>query len=98
MVWYNISGDGRVNEFMGLTTQHTMWAREHNRVETKLYRLNPHWSGETLYEETRRIVSAMWQYIVYAEFLPVLLGKQTIARYGLGVEKQGYWNGGSHIL
>ena len=87
------TGDGRVNEFVGLTTQHLLWMREHNRVEEILNGMNPHWDGEKLYQETRRIVTAMWQHMIYAEWLPILLGPKIIERYGLNLEKGTYWNG-----
>lgn len=79
---------------MGLATHHLLWMREHNRVEESLHRMNPHWNGEKLYQETRRLVGAMWQNVIYAEFLPILLGPTIMERYGLYLKDRGYWNGG----
>ncbi|KAK2162849.1 hypothetical protein LSH36_90g01024, partial [Paralvinella palmiformis] len=86
-------GDTRVNEFVGLTTQHTVWAREHNRIEAILNQLNPHWNGPRLFEETRRIVTAMWQWVVFNEYLPVILGPHIMRHYGIVSPAQGYSNG-----
>ena len=90
-LWY--SGDDRVNEWTGLTTQHTIWLRQHNRIEQKLHELNPHWDGERLYQETRRIVIALWQFAVYNEYLPVILGPHAMQAHGLQLVHTGYWNG-----
>lgn len=51
-----------------------VWMREHNRVTDFLIKINPHWEDERLYQETRRVVIAEMQHVVYNEFLPLLLG------------------------
>ena len=40
------AGDVRANEQLALTSMHTLWMREHNRVAGELLRLNPHWNGD----------------------------------------------------
>ena len=75
-----IAGDSRSNEQVGLTIMHTLWMREHNRIARQLMKINPCWSDERLYQETRKIVGAMHQVIVYEEFLPVLFGRH-LKRY-----------------
>ena len=56
---------------------HTQWYREHNRVRDILKQLNPGWSEENLFQETRRIVIAEYVHIIYNEFLPPLIGSKT---------------------
>jgi len=87
------SGDGRVNEFSGLTTQHVVWVREHNRLEDSLHRINPHWNGERLFQETRRLVIAVWQMCIYNEYLPLILGPKVMDSLGLTLSESGHWNG-----
>lgn len=64
-------GDSRANEMLGLATMHTLFVREHNRLARGLKRLNPHWNGEKLYQEARKILGAMIQ--VPATMLCVLV-------------------------
>lgn len=66
---------------------HTLMAREHNRIAKTLIQINPHWDDETLYQEARRIVIAEIQHITYNEFLPILLGKDVMEKFGLLLEK-----------
>ena len=69
-----LAGDHRANEQLGLTAMHTVWFREHNRVATELLRLNPHWDGDTIYHEARKIVGAQMQHITYSHWLPKVGG------------------------
>ncbi|CAO4364886.1 unnamed protein product [Caenorhabditis nigoni] len=68
------AGDSRVNLFVGLSAWHTIFTKEHNRLVTAFKRLNPHWDGERLYQEARKVVGAQVQAIVYREWLPKVLG------------------------
>ncbi|RWS24268.1 chorion peroxidase-like protein, partial [Leptotrombidium deliense] len=86
-----LAGDIRVNENVGLTLMHTIWMREHNRVARILSRLNPHLNDESIFQETRRIVIAQMQHIVYNELLPVLLGEEVIDEFGLRLESSDYY-------
>lgn len=77
------AGDSRVNQFMPLTAVHTMFVREHNRICEQLVALNPHWSDEIVYQEARRILVAELQHIIYNEYLPLIIGEETMKRFDL---------------
>ncbi|XP_066468473.1 peroxidasin homolog isoform X2 [Tiliqua scincoides] len=82
-----LAGDHRANEQLGLTSMHTLWFREHNRIATELLKLNPHWDGDTIYHETRKIVGAEMQHITYSHWLPKILGEVGMKMLG---EYKGY--------
>jgi len=88
-----LPGDPRVNENCGLGMIHIVWVRQHNLIETELHQLNPHWNGEKLFEETRRIVIAMLQHITFNEWLPLLLGPDNVKKHGLDLAPEGYYSG-----
>ncbi|KAG6927636.1 myeloperoxidase, partial [Chelydra serpentina] len=69
-----IAGDTRANEMPELTSLHTLFLREHNRLARELKKLNPRWNGEKLYQEARKIIGAMIQIITFRDYLPRLLG------------------------
>jgi peroxidase len=52
--------------------------REHNRIATELANLNKNWNDDTLYFETKRIIVAMYNHIIYNQWLPTVLGKKCI--------------------
>ena len=76
-----LSGDIRVNENIALTSMHTIWVREHNHVAENLAQMPYKWTDEKLFSAARRIVVAEMQAITFNEFLPLLLGSDTISPY-----------------
>lgn len=84
------SGDVRVNAQPHLTAMHTLWVREHNRLADQLAIINPHWNDEKVFQETRKLVTALIQHITYAEWLPALLGKKYTKKNALELSLKGY--------
>ena len=76
-----LAGDVRVNEQLNLTVMHTLWMREHNRIATLLLQQNNGASVEEIYQAARRLVIAEIQKITYEEYLPALLGANTMPSY-----------------
>ncbi|KAL5282982.1 hypothetical protein ACFFRR_005769 [Megaselia abdita] len=87
------SGDGRSGEQPGLLALHHVWVGEHNRIATDLSSLNPHWSDEKIYQETRKIIGALFQHITYREFLPIVLGREVSKLFDLELLQTGYFDG-----
>ena len=69
-----MAGDFRTSEQPSLVSMHTLFLREHNRIAKSLKQLNPGWGDERLYQESRRILIAEWQHVIYNEWIPVLIG------------------------
>ena len=76
-----LAGDLRVNEQIGLTSMHTLFVREHNRLADIIASQDPSLSGDEIYQLARKIVGAQIQAITLSEFLPLLLGPDAIAPY-----------------
>ena len=58
---------------------HTIITREHNRIATYFGEMTP-WDGEQIYQETRKIIAAVLQFITYNEFLPLILSPKTVRK------------------
>ncbi|XP_069883096.1 lactoperoxidase isoform X3 [Dipodomys merriami] len=71
-----LAGDSRASEQILLATAHTLFLREHNRLARELKRLNPHWEGDKLYQEARKILGAFVQIITFRDYLPIVLGDE----------------------
>lgn len=69
-----LGGDIRANENVVLTSLHTLFVREHNRLVERLRSMDGSADDEGLYQLARKIVNAEIQKITYEEFLPSLLG------------------------
>ncbi|XP_014396031.1 PREDICTED: LOW QUALITY PROTEIN: peroxidasin homolog, partial [Myotis brandtii] len=73
--------------------QHPMWGASLTAFERLLksvyenVALNPHWDGDTLYHEARKIVGAQMQHITYQHWLPKVLGEVGMKMLG---EYRGY--------
>ncbi|XP_057675463.1 eosinophil peroxidase [Corythoichthys intestinalis] len=76
-----IAGDGRVDENVALTSIHTLFLREHNRLARGLKRLNPQWDSETLYQEARKIMGAYSQVFAIRDYLPHIVGDEAMRRF-----------------
>jgi peroxidase len=84
------AGDLRVNEMIGLTVTHLLWFREHNRLAGILKGLNSHWNDERIFIESRRILNAQYQHIIYNEWLPIIVGRTYMEVYGILPQANGY--------
>ncbi|CAH1270774.1 PXDN [Branchiostoma lanceolatum] len=87
------AGDFRVNEQPGLTSMHTVFLREHNRIARRLSGLNPRWDDDRVFFETRKIVGALMQKITYGEDLPHVLGPAAMAKFHLTLAQSGFFSG-----
>lgn len=77
------AGDNRLNQVITLVACHTLFLREHNRIARSLEKINPHWNDDVLFHETRRIVSAELQHIIFNEYLPKVIGPDFMEMYDL---------------
>ena len=79
-----VAGDVRANEHISLNMMHTIWVREHNRVVAGLARLNPSFGDRPLYLLARHLIGGIMQKIVFEDYLPEVLGRQTVEELILG--------------
>ncbi|XP_070212192.1 salivary peroxidase/catechol oxidase-like isoform X2 [Littorina saxatilis] len=77
------AGDSRVNVYPGLGALHTIFMRYHNYVAGELETNNPTWTNDDLFNYARKIVIAVLQHITFDEYLPAVLGRTTLAEYGI---------------
>lgn len=75
---FYVAGDVRANEQVGLTTVHTLFMREHNRLADQIAPtitgLTDAEKDEVVYQTARKLVGGEIQAITFKEFLPALLG------------------------
>ncbi|XP_033631135.1 peroxidasin-like [Asterias rubens] len=73
-IYCGLAGDGRAAEQPGLTSLHTLFLREHNRIAAELRALRPTSTADEVFHKARKIVGAEWQHILYNEYLPQIIG------------------------
>jgi Ca2+-binding RTX toxin-like protein len=72
---YYITGDGRANENVMLTSMHTIWARNHNYwVDQLKERTNGAWTEEEYFQAARIVNTAEYQRVVFTEFADAMAG------------------------
>ena len=78
-----LAGDIRVNENAVLTSMHTLFVREHNRLCIEILAKSPGLAGndEAVYQMSRKIVGGLMQSVTFNEFLPTLLGANALPAY-----------------
>ncbi len=69
---YFVGGDIRINEQPGLTSFHTLWMREHNRLCDELKIDHPTWTDEDIFQRARKIVGALIEVVTFEQFLPAI--------------------------
>ena len=74
------AGDVRVNENLALTSMHTLWVREHNRLCQEIKKEHPEYNDEDLFTAARNHVIGLIQKITYEDWLPKLIGKSAYYR------------------
>ena len=67
-----VSGDSRANENTLLTSTHTLFVREHNRLCDIYSAKHPDWTDEQIYQHVKKLVGGLIQSIVYNEWLPAM--------------------------
>lgn len=89
------SGDSRamLNPTLGLW--HSVWMRFHNLVAARLEAAQK--SGdrddERLFQQARRLVTAVYQQVVFNEWLPLYVGREEAERRGVACPKGGRCRG-----
>lgn len=83
IVNFSNSGDSRIMENSILASVQAQWLRMHNLFARELADIHPEWRShdKILYEESRKILSALHQHYTYNDWLPILIGKQTTEQY-----------------
>lgn len=70
------AGDGRVNQTPWLALTHSMLFRLHNYIAQQLAAVNPDWNDDVLFNECRRINIAIYEHLIYNEWLVTLVGRE----------------------
>ena len=87
------AGDMRATEQPGLTSMHSLFVNEHNKIADLIaHESSTILSDEEIYQQARQIVIAEIQNIVYGEFLPIVLGPQIMNQYGLQLNEKSQYD------
>jgi len=88
--WFH-TADEDSEQNIYLHSSQVIWLRNHNKLAAALHKLNYHWDDETLFQQARKINIAMFQHVVYNEYLPSVLGPKVLRMYDLEPLTWGYY-------
>lgn len=74
------AGDSRVNVNLYVTSLYTLFLRLHNRLARHFKKENPSWNDQNLFEAAQKTNIAIYQKIIYEEWLNVVLGTEDANR------------------
>ena len=81
-----VAGDGRVNENVGLSSMHTIWARNHNyhadQLQTIYSEAGIEITAEELFQAAKIVNETEYQRIIFTEFAETMLGSAGIRGVG----------------
>lgn len=70
-----MAGDSRVNNNPFTQILYTLFLRNHNKIAKQLKATNPQLTDEFLYRKAKKINVEIYRYIIYKEWLPIVLGE-----------------------
>lgn len=74
------TGDIRGAFYPTLSLWHSIFIRLHNQLADGLAAVNPHWFDNRLFEEARRLCTAIYHNVVFNEWLPPYIGCEVAKR------------------
>uniref|UniRef100_A0A336MW58 CSON005035 protein n=1 Tax=Culicoides sonorensis TaxID=179676 RepID=A0A336MW58_CULSO len=83
-----ISGDPRVNSNPYSMALHTIFLRSHNKIASDLGQRHPQWNDDELFHMSRLLNTIIYQRIIYEEWAPIVLGKESAERILLSTYTQ----------
>ena len=94
------SGDKRLNMNTGLTSVQVLFLRQHNYIAAQLQALSATagWSEDKLFQSARRLNIAIYQHVLYNEWLPILLGPSLTNSFNLKPQTSGTYLGYNAVL
>lgn len=87
------SGDTRAMANPTLGIWHSVFMRFHNHIASRLAAITKQCSDEALFQQTRRIATAIYQNVVFNEWLPLYVGADVAARRGVSCPSGGHCRG-----
>ncbi len=94
------AGESRADENLGLTGIHTLFLREHNRIALQLASLNPSWTDNTLFFETRRIMQGVYHHIIFSQWIKgtISCGNDPVLNDPAGFNKTFWWGYNNTVI